>query len=69
MSAAVELQHGERFGRLTVLRKVKAGRGFRYSCGCDCGKRCAPNATQLMKGRVKECWKCAKERAATWGIS
>jgi hypothetical protein len=32
------LEHGERYGSLTVLRKITSKkRGPRYQCGCDCG--------------------------------
>lgn len=62
MTSAAELQHGERFGKLTVLRRVKKNRsGQRYKCGCVCGsKDTVASATALMKGRVTSCRACAQ---------
>lgn len=51
---SVTLEHGERYGMLTVLRK----RGHRYSVGCECGWRFKVSARKLMKGEVKACLKC-----------
>lgn len=58
--APVTIEHGERFGKLTVLRKLKSEkRGPRYVCGCACGfKNLIASANQLMRGRVKACLKC-----------
>lgn len=60
--APVELEHGERYGKLTVLKKAesKKKRGPKYVCGCACGY--APvfvKARHLMSGRVTSCLKCA----------
>jgi len=59
--APVNLEYGERFGKLTVLRKIKSKkRGPRYACGCTCGfQNVIVTANQLMRGRVKACLKCA----------
>jgi len=59
--ANVSLEHGERYGKLTVLRKiVSKKRGPRYACGCACGYRgVIATANQLMRGRVTACLKCA----------
>jgi hypothetical protein len=56
----VTIEHGEVFGKLTVLRKiVSKERGPRYVCGCICGsKKRIATANQLMKGTVKSCLKC-----------
>jgi hypothetical protein len=36
----IELEHGERYGKLTVLEKVISDkRGPKYICGCAYGKR------------------------------
>lgn len=58
--APVTLEHGERFGKLTVLRKINSKkRGPRYVCGCACGfSGFIATANQLMRGRVKACLKC-----------
>jgi hypothetical protein len=55
------LEHGERFGKLTVLRKVGRGddRGAKYACGCACGfKPFFAKPSHLMSGRVKSCRRC-----------
>ena len=52
--APINLEHGERYGKLTVLRK----RGRRYSVGCVCGWRFKVSARKLMTGQVKACLKC-----------
>lgn len=57
----VRLEHGERYGKLTVLRK----RGRRYRCGCECGFRQLVSAKALMSGRVKACDRCTKQAATT----
>ena len=61
--APVTLEHGEVFGKLTVLRKIKpkgGKRGPEYICGCECGtKKTIVRASDLMKGRVKSCFRCA----------
>ena len=54
------LEHGERYGKLTVLEQVITKKGrTRYRVGCECGYSgmlCGVN--QLMKGKVKSCVKC-----------
>lgn len=55
----IELEHGERYGKLRVLRKVSTKRGIRYRVGCECGySGMLLRAAQLMKGRVTACLKC-----------
>lgn len=54
--APVTLEHGERYGKLTVLRK----RDNRYSVGCECGFRFLVRKNLLMKGAVKACPRCTK---------
>lgn len=60
--APVELEHGERYGKLTVLRKVMAPagkkRGPKWMCGCDCGNTRAVKTRQLMRGEVTACVRC-----------
>lgn len=59
----VELQHGERYGRLTVLEKVRTNLGWRYRVGCVCGySGMLLRAGQLMKGSVTACLFCALRR-------
>ena len=64
--APIELQHGERYGKLTVLRKVKTSRGWQYRVGCVCGfTGTILRASQLMKGKVTACLKCSSASAAS----
>jgi predicted SprT family Zn-dependent metalloprotease len=58
--APVTLEHGERYGKLTVLEKiVSKERGPKYKCGCACGfQRVFAKASDLMRGRVNSCLKC-----------
>lgn len=53
--------HGERYGRLTVLRRAESKRkqGPRYQCGCVCGKRVFVKGSKLRKGITTSCGKCA----------
>ena len=59
--APVTLEHGESFGRLRILGCVKTPHGKMYRVGCECGNsRELYRAVELMRGRVKECARCAK---------
>jgi len=63
--APLDLRHGERFGSLTVLRKLPSGK---YRCGCICGySDVKVRANALMRGRVKFCRRCAKDRVSAKG--
>ena len=55
------IEHGDRFGKLTVLRKFKSKkRGPRYVCGCVCGcSKVIVTGGQLAKGRVTACLRCS----------
>ena len=52
----VTLEHGERYGKLTVLGKEPSGK---YRCGCSCGWIIKARAKKLMRGWVKSCKRCA----------
>lgn len=58
----VTLEHGERFGSLTVLRRFKTGRGhWEYRLGCACGHQgTVARAGELMKGAVTRCYRCVR---------
>jgi hypothetical protein len=57
--APITLEHGEVYGKLTVLDRVHTKRGTRYRVGCTCGySGMLLRAAQLMKGSVKGCLKC-----------
>jgi hypothetical protein len=55
------IDHGERFGKLTVLEKIRSKkRSPKYRCGCVCGySKVEATAQQLMRGRKTSCLKCA----------
>lgn len=57
---SLTLEHGERFGRLTVLGAVKTKKhGTRYRCGCACGNSgFLTKATRLMRGVDRSCGRC-----------
>jgi hypothetical protein len=58
--APITLEHGEVYGKLTVLGKVKKydGRTL-YRVGCVCGHSgLILSARKLMSGKVKACRKC-----------
>lgn len=46
---------GMRFGRLTVVGRVKVGQEWMWRCLCDCGKEKVTQADYLQTGRVKSC--------------
>ena len=58
--ATTTLDHGERYGELTVLEQVITKKGrVRYRVGCECGySGMLVRASHLMKGKVKSCLKC-----------
>ncbi len=56
--APITLEHGERYGKLIVLRQ----RDNRYSVGCECGFRFLVTARKLMSGEVKACGRCSSNR-------
>lgn len=55
MGALIDLT-GERFGRLTVLRRVENdGRGVRWECVCDCGNKKVAHSHELRYGKTRSC--------------
>lgn len=48
---------GQRFGRLTVLRRagVTSQRQAKWLCKCDCGNECIVCRTCLVKGLTRSC--------------
>ena len=53
---------GDRYGRLTVMRKVGKGdgRGAKYACRCACGNpaKFFAKPSELNSGRVTKCKRC-----------
>ncbi len=64
----MNLEHGERFGKLTVLKRATNAKGrgghvgnARYRCGCECGySGLIVRGTDLRSGKVWACVKCAR---------
>lgn len=48
---------GQRFGRLTALRRLnkKIGTSYAWLCRCDCGRLTEVSANALLKGGTKSC--------------
>jgi hypothetical protein len=58
---------GQRFGRLTVLRRVKssAQQKAQWLCLCDCGVEKAFISSNLLMGKSRSCGCLARETAAS----
>lgn len=46
---------GMRFGRLTVVERVRTDRGPRWVCVCDCGSKAKTTASKLKSGHTTSC--------------
>ena len=48
---------GQRFGKLTVIKKVGKDKGGHaiYECVCDCGNTTIANVRRLKNGQKKSC--------------
>lgn len=50
---------GNRFNKLTVIRRVQAtadsGKGVHWLCHCDCGNEIVVKASSLLEGNLKSC--------------
>jgi hypothetical protein len=47
---------GKKFNRLTVLKKVDAGKyQYKYLCQCDCGNKKIIQSTSIVQGTTKSC--------------
>ena len=55
---------GQRFGKLTVIRRAENSRTglTRFECKCDCGNNTIVSAGHLLAGRIQSCgcWKYSK---------
>jgi len=56
---------GLRFGKLTVVKKIKknsvVGSGYLYECNCDCGNTTIASGRHLRNGDTKSCGCIRKE--------
>jgi len=57
------IEPGDRFGRLTVIRRESHGR---WRCACDCGVTCFREAYPLRAGTVRSCGCLLRETRANW---
>lgn len=61
---------GQRFGRLTVIKKTDkrtANRNIIWECKCDCGKICEVSSDNLIRGQTRSCGCLQKETIAKIG--
>lgn len=58
--ATTALEHGSRFGDLTVLRPCHTKNGLKYRVGCACGLQMLLRPGQLTGGRYTACGRCKK---------
>jgi hypothetical protein len=59
MPALIDLT-GQRFGRLTVVKKAKNGY-VKWLCKCDCGNETTVSGQELRKGKTNSCGCLRKE--------
>lgn len=59
MGTSLKDETGNRYGRLTVLRrydtKKPSGIGAYWLCRCDCGTEVAVQGTKLRNGNTRSC--------------
>lgn len=56
MKNKIQIQQGERFGRLVVIREAESYNRHRYFlCKCDCGNEKSIPMDNLKRGRAKSC--------------
>lgn len=60
-SKPAELEHGDRYGKLTVLEQLRNYKGaIRYRVGCECGHSgMVVTVGALTSGRRTACVKCS----------
>lgn len=60
------IEHGERYGKLTVLESLKKyDGGTRYRVGCVCGHSgMVVTAGALTSGRLVACRRCAPQESS-----
>lgn len=59
---------GERYGRLTVIRRTVKKVGSPLVCICDCGKIVFTSSNKLRIGRIKSCGCFSRERSRRHGL-
>ena len=54
---------GQKFGRLTVVEKVRVNNAWRWHCKCECGGETKTTANKLQTGWTSSCGCFAAEQA------
>ena len=54
---------GKKFGRLTVVEKVRINNAWRWRCKCDCGRETKTTAHKLQTGWTSSCGCFAADQA------
>jgi len=54
---------GRKFGRLTVVEKVRVNKAWRWRCQCECGKETKTTAHKLQTGWTSSCGCFAADQA------
>lgn len=62
--SVTDIKSGDKFGRLTVVRRTKTKPFFQ--CQCSCGKSCESNGYNLLSGNTKSC-RCKRKESAAKG--
>lgn len=56
MGKRIDIQPGDRFSRLTIIKEVEKKSGMRqFHCKCDCGKEGIYRFTAMRVGKIKSC--------------
>lgn len=62
LSTPAPIEHGDRFGKLFVLKRCEKGKnrgGYRYRVRCECKRIFFAKGSKLRNGEARECGKCA----------
>lgn len=66
MSQKIEVEEGQRFGRLVLIREIEAYKGRRkFLLMCDCTNLTEVSLTNLRKGKTQSCGCLQKERTSS----
>lgn len=57
---------GQRFGRLTAIKRIKVDKKAMWECQCDCGNTKFVTSSDLMSGKVKSCGCLRSETSSNW---
>lgn len=60
----IHFYSGERFNKLTIVKKVDGAGRACWLCECDCGNRLMTDSTRLRSGVTNRCNDCARKVSA-----